>query len=622
MAIWGRKGKHFEPSLSSQAPEPQLRAGDLTVSDYANGMPNIRLSEMFKSLMRQMGWFIPLALIGCAGAWYLTKDLKRTYTGDGRILVQLGEEYVYNPVGKAATGNGLMTTIDTITLTEAAIMKNGEIMRQVVGELTPDRRAQDRFDKKAFEKIRSASNERARQDAWMELFKKVETSYAVMPQPKSSIIDVVYKHENPDVAVEATNAFIDAYLSFRRQVFVEGSGDIISERREATEEQLTSNERAIARFLSKNDVSDFESEQTGLRKRTEDLKAALNTTRASIAETEASLALVEDQLRGTPETIDLYRDDRTSQRVAQAELELRQLMAKYLPTSDPVRRKQTELNELRELQNSYGGQATGGRRVGPNPVQQALLTQRNTLAATADSLREKEFTLQRQLNSADAKVRRLTKLSPEYQNLLRERVTLNARLTSYNAREQEALVDAQQAQDAAENVKVISRPEFANKGRNMQKLMWFAGTLAWAVFLGFIALMRIFLDPRLYAVPAAASRQDVMDDPFSHPAPVIPDMPMEIPESVPAYAPAAELPQVSAEPELYADNYAYGVDQPAAYAQPQGSHGPYAQPYQPAPQPQTHVGNTALDVGYNPYMSNEVQAALTPQGQPPYPSQG
>jgi len=151
-------------------------------------------------------------------------------------------------------------------------------------------------------------------------------------------------------------------------------------------------------------------EQTGLRERTEDLKASLNGTRASIAEAEAALAAVEDQLRQTPETIDLYVDDRAQQRVAQAELELRQLMAKYLPTSDPVKQKQTELNELRALQSANGGRASGGRRVGPNTTHQTLMENRNELVATADSLREREFTQQRQLNSADAKVRKLTQI--------------------------------------------------------------------------------------------------------------------------------------------------------------------------------------------------------------------
>jgi uncharacterized protein involved in exopolysaccharide biosynthesis len=656
MAKYGRK--KFEPvSASQQGQQTDPRVGDLTVGDYANGVPNIRLSEMFKSMLKQLIWLIPLAIVGCGVAFYLTKDMKRVYTGDGRILVQLGEEYVYNPVGAAANGNGLTTTIDTITLTEAALMKNGTVIESVLGQMTPDRQSQDRFNKEAFAKIRNAGSERDRQDAVMELRRSVEESYAVMPQPKSSIIDVVFKHEDPKVAVDTVNAFIDEYLSFRRQVFVEGSSELITERREATEAQLNANERAIARFLSRNNVADFESEQTGLRKRTEDLKATLNATRASVAETEAALNLVEDQLRNTPETITLYQDDRVLQRVSQAELELRQLMAKYLPTSDPVRQKQTELNELRALQNSNGGKASGGRRVGPNTTHQALTARRNTLAATANSFREREFTMQRQLNSADSNIRKLTSLTPEYQNLLRERETLNTRLTSYNAKEQEALIDADQAEAQAENVIVISRAEYANKGRNTRLVMWALGTLGFGIVLGFFALIRVFLDPRLY-VEASAKNQPVevaMED-YDMPemAPTLDPVPNSIPEPIPTYdpvSPAYANPYEQASTGYVAMD-AQGVisDAYPSVAQgggyPAAQHTPYAgatpvhgyspatgydqsayvqfessgevRPMQPtsAPiaqqdasfQPLATQSNAALDMSNNPYLNGNVQA--------------
>jgi len=371
MAKYGRK--KFKPVEAMNAPYGNdTRLGDLTVADYANGMPNIRLGEMFKSLIKQLWWVVPLLILGSFGISYLTKDMKREYTGNGRILVQLGNEHTYNPVGETGTGNGLTQTIDTITLTEAALMKNDEIVQKVIeqiapphSEFSPDRTnspEQNRFDRDGYTKINQADTDRERQDAIMELRNSVASKYAVAPHPKSSIIDVAFRHEDPDVAVEALKLFIDEYMAKRRSVFVEGSSELIAERREATEEQLKANEQSIANFLSRNNIGDFESELEGLQERTESLKASLNETRASISETEAALAEIEDQLRGTTRTIDIFVDDRASQRISQAELELQQLLAKYLPNSDPVRQKTVELDELRALQNSYGGKATGGRR--------------------------------------------------------------------------------------------------------------------------------------------------------------------------------------------------------------------------------------------------------------------
>ena len=619
-------GAQYAHSDYSQSDYSQSSVNDLTFADYATGVPNIRLSEMFASFGRQLKWLIPLFLLGTLAAWYLTKDFKRTYSGDGRVMVQLGEEYVYNPITGNANGGGLMQTPDTITLNEVAIIKNAEVMDQVIGEMTPDDASKRRFNRDAFSKLRNASNERERQDAYMELRKFVDRNFVVMAQPKSSIIDLVFKHEDPQVAVETLNAFIDAYLSYRRTIFVEGSGDIISERREATEQQLSQNERAIASFLKKNTISDFGSEQKGLQKRTEDLKAALNLLRAQIAETETSLAVVEDQLRGTQPTINLYVDDRASQRIAQAELELKQLLAKYLPSSDPVKQKQTELAELKSLQSSYNGRATGGRRVGPNPVHQALVTRRNTLKATADSYREKEFTLQNQLNSADSKVRRLTSLSPKYQNLLRERDTLSTRLKNYNAKEQEALVNQSQAEANAENIKVISYAKYPNKGRNMRLLMFALATVGWGFTLFMLALLKVFLDPKLYAQPGPVMRARQMPPqpeyvpestipepvaPYVPPAPLPEQAPAAEPQyqpAQPAFAEGMSATRQNAERRMASSAAAAGLQEWAPGAAPQtatqmeyGQSESYTEPVQYDAPPAMQAGSAALDIYSNPY---------------------
>lgn len=494
----------------SQPAQPAPRAADLTVGDYANGVPNIKLGAMFGSFMRQMLWVVPLLVLGVVAAWFLTADFKRTYTGEGTIMVQLGDEYVYQPIVGTQGQSSLTQTPDTITLNELAIIKNAEVMDRVIQQIADGPGGLMAFDKRIAQKMAAyPEGSPGYQTAYMELRRKMDTSYGVAARPRSSIIDMYFKHEDPDLAVSTLNALMDAYMDYRRSIFIDGAGQIVSERRQDTESQLRANERRLSNFLSKNGISDFESEQQGASKRTEDLRASLNTLRAQMVETERSLASVEDQLRQTPAEINLYTDDRISNRIAQAELELKQLLAKYLPNSDPVRQKQLEIQELRSLQQSNNGQATGGRRVGPNPVYQDLLKSRNTLAAAADSLREREVVVQHQLNESDAKLRRMTALSPAYNDILRERETLNTRLKTYLNKEQEALINQQQAETAAENVKVISTASYPRKGPNMRMLAFVGASAAWGFTLLMLALFRVFLDPKLYATSAAAVPQYV-----------------------------------------------------------------------------------------------------------------
>lgn len=625
MANTGRYGNQGGYSGSGSG-RPQF--GDMTVGDYANGMPSIRLGEMFKSLLRQFIWLVPFAVIGAAIAFFATSSFKRTYKGEGRILVQIGNEYVFDPAsGQSAPG--LMMTPDVITLNETAIMKNHEVVQTVINQMK-DKFGEQRFAPDAYDKINAAIDSRDPQAvaiANVDLHQAVNKAFEVSPQPKSSIVNLAYKHEDGDIAVATLNAFIQAYLDNRRKIFVEGTAGDVSERLKATEEQITLNAQEIQTFLARNRIADFDSERTGASARAETIRSELNGLRAQLSETEAALASVETQLRQTSPKIDLYVDDRAAQRVAQAELELKTLLSRYLPGSDPVRAKQAEINQLKALQASNSGAAIGGRRVGPNTVYQALMTRRNLLQSTADSYREKEFALQKQLNAADGKVRRLQKLAPEYQALLREKATLDMRHGSYTQKEQEALINNRQVDSSSENVKVISWATLPRKGRNMRMIMFALVTLGIWATLGMIALLKVFLDPRLYSTPtqfghAKRGGYDGYED-YGYAPPretyhATPDNYVPEPVSAPPMERAASIP---AEP----DPSPAFVPAPFEATPPGNAAAPYdlAQETQSVASPYTpYEGNNhpqAYDLNQNPY---GVATPYTPGSDPGMPVLG
>lgn len=561
------------PAYASPAYGAQPRAADMTVGDYANGVPHIRIGAMFGSLIRQFIWIVPLFALGCVGAWFLTSDFKRTYTGAGTIMVQLGDEYVYQPIAGTQGQGGLMQTPDTITLNELAIIKNPEVMDAVLAQIAEAPGGLAAFDPIIAAKMaRFPESSPGYRAAYMELRRKMDRSYGVSTRPRSSIIDLSFKHSDPDMAVTTVNALMSAYKDYRRDLFVDGTSELVTERRKDTEAQLRANEQRMARYLQNNQISDFDSEQTGASKRTEDLRAALNTLRGNIVATESSLATVENQLRITPETMNLYVDDRISNRIAQADLELKQLMAKYLPNSDPVQQKQRELTELRSLQSSSNGQATGGRRVGPNPNHQELMSRRNTLQASADSLREQEITMQRQLDASDQKLRKMRALMPGYNDLMRERETLELRLRTYLTNEQEALLNLHQAEATSENVRVISRATYPIKGRNMRMLAFVGISAAWGFTLFMLALFKVFLDPKLYSAPTAqaSSRQSQPHgyagamqtiDPYARRAPMTNQAASHMPQE---YIPQDYVPQAEVYPDYAPIQQAYvSPDYPA-----------------------------------------------------------
>jgi len=206
---------------------------------------------------------------------------------------------------------------------------------------------------------------------------------------------------------------------------------------------------------------------------------------------------------------------------------------------------------------------------------------------------------------------------------LRERDTLDERLKNYTAKEQEALVNQEQAESSSENVRVISYATRPRKGRNMRLVMFVLASAGWGFTLFVLAMMKVFLDPKLYAgnaVPTTAARSGRRDDDgYAHPAPQQPHQdpvyaPPAIPESIPmpaaafAAAPYAaaghdNAPVVSANPygaQPYEAGQNYDTE---VYADP------YAQ--QPMAYQQAGYGNAAPDLYANPYAPVAADAVQT-----------
>lgn len=578
-------------------------------SGYYEGPSNggdgggISIPRVLRAFKRKIPLMLVIFLVLSALGWYLGSQLKRTYSAEARLMVTLGEEYVYQPLTGQNNG-GLVTTPDTITLNEIGIMTNPQLIEGVMGEIGLNKL----YPEKANEYKRASGL--VKQNLFNEMLDEFESSFAAAPSPKSAIIDLKFEHENPRVATDTLNAIIAAYMDERRTLFVDGQTGALAERREATEEQLATVERAISRFMKRNNIADFQSERVGSRKRLEDLRAEQNALLASMRQAEAALMSTEDSLRSTPPTIELQIDDRPSQRVAQAELERRQLLAKYLPTSDVVRAKDREIRELRQLIASNGGRAAGGRRVGPNTVHQALMTERNKFQAQADSYREKAVIIQRQLDATMAQTARLSSLAPQVENLLREKKSLEERLASLNLREQEALVEQQSAESNAENVKVISEAGRARKGRNMKKIVQFLSIIGAAMTALMVGLLGTFLDPSIYGpgagrVASTTGRNSV--EPYTDSS--VPEaVPSYAPyEAQPAYAPAAAAAGVAATGYNQAD---YQTPYMNIGSEAQAYADPYAQPMQAtgtdgygyAPQPYTpHAYGATYADPSNPY---------------------
>ena len=159
--------------------------------------------------------------------------------------------------------------------------------------------------------------------------------------------------------------------------------------------------------------------------------------------------------------------------------------------------------------------------------------------------------------------------------------------------------------------------------------MFALATLGWGVILFFIAMIRVFLDPRLYSAPVPANRQTVADvyadeDLDMDEQPVYDPIPDPVPEQAPPPAYVPDIVQPATQPN-YAESYPVQQQvqpehfQPDQFQQEQFQmpvgYDQFGRQVSTPFQPPAHQGqsdlsasNAAFDMGYNPYASGEAQA--------------
>ena len=189
------------------------------------------------------------------------------------------------------------------------------------------------------------------------------------------------------------------------------------------------------------------------------------------------------------------------------------------------------------------------------------------------------------------------------------------------ARETQALVDEKQLENNSENIKFITMPSTARKGRNMRKIMLALAILGSAFSVFMLALLRVFLDPKLYG-PGPHSRIAQTIAPVA-----AQEYYGDIPEAVPNYAPEAE-PVPAYAPAAYGDAY----DQSGgagAYEQTEYGTSPYGEPgpveYVHPQSDQMYADGSYADNSYagmsttsaNPYTSTTAQPYPAPSAPQP-----
>ena len=464
---------------------------------YVSARPRYGLFDviglLFRELLVMILVFVLVVAIGAAAVM----TLKKTYTAGASLLVNAGQEYVYQPrVGGLADRQSQPPAVGEVAQAEAGIIGTREVKLRAVRALGLP----------FFQKPGKVSTDPvARQEG--DAIKFINDGLSIGTTPQGATIGLGFESDSAEKSARVLNAIIDQYLIYRREVFQDRSTPAIQTQRRVFEDELADVDRAYETFLATNDIGDFAATKTALAAVYQTILADKFSVESQLNQAARRLETLEAQQERTPAEVTLQQDLNVSaqDQILQLRTEREQLLARYQPDSQPILDIEARIAGLQAYVAS--GTTVGAKevRLGPNPVWTELETTRITTLAERDSLSARLSSVNRQLADVQERQARLTREESQNSTLTSNRDVLTASIREFQQRETQSRADNGLVAAGADNVRVIERAAAPTRGTSM-KLPLLALVILFAGFTALcVGLLRVFTR-RGYATPAIAGR--------------------------------------------------------------------------------------------------------------------
>lgn len=456
-------------------------SGQITSSSFTR--PRLGFVEvcllLFRSIPLMLCIFLPIFLAGL----YLAFQMEKQYVAASRILVSPSEEYVFRP----QVGESIPNTLperDQLTSTEIQIL-----VSPVVAERVMEKIGLETLYPKVFEKLSNATADEKYEIAQEGLL-ALRENFEAYSIPKQSVIYSSFKHKDPQLSADVVNTWLETYIDYRREIFEDRSPASLGSQREQFEGSLDEAEEELRQFLLTNQIGDFATERTTLQTLFVSAQEALfaNTSRQS--EIEGEMMRLRQQIQIIDPEIDIFTQDSSSESIVALELEREDLLTRYTPESQAVADINQRIARAKQYVDS-AGRPVGTVRRGPNPLFQTVETRLTTLSAEFGSLRIQKIELERQLSTIEARQRRLAKLEPVWQKLVRSRDLLESNARNFATREAEARSLAEIARLDSDNIRILEPARRPAKGESLKAIVAIASFVLALLTAVLIALARI-----------------------------------------------------------------------------------------------------------------------------------
>ena len=386
---------------------------------------------IFKHRIQICSVFLLVVFMAVTGTFLM----KPVYEASAQMLVKLGRESVFVP----AAGN--LTPIFNINVeqqvySEIEIIKSRSLAEKVVAALGPTAiyksLAEDRSGILNYimpDKRQEMTPDERRAASFESAVEELMKSLEVGGVRKSNVIQMDFKHEDPQMAAKVLNTLANLYLEHHLEIHKKPQNvRFFSEQTDLLKGKLDEAEEKLNILRKQYNITSLEEQRSLLLKQSSTLSSDLNDTISQEVETEKRIHQLRMQLASVPETISQgvetnenpYLINTLEARLVELQLKEKELLDKYTDESRLVQNVKEEIQVVQQKLAEQDTRRYGSKTSSINPTHQRLKEEVLRNEAEIEALKAKRISQQKYLSGLQDKLEKLNQVELELKQLEQE----------------------------------------------------------------------------------------------------------------------------------------------------------------------------------------------------------
>jgi polysaccharide biosynthesis protein PslE len=452
------------------------------------------LRDFFHVVFKHKFFILSFFIVSVCLGTIFSFTAEPTYEAKAQLLVKVGREYMYVPTiptGEAATP--MVTFGQSQINSETEIVRSSVLAEKVVKSLGPEVLYDDLYANDPASEGGLLPADTAERLTLERAIMRFQENAMVEAIGESNVIEVSFKHKDPQMVAKAVNVLVNLYLDQRLNIHqgIE-SYEFFRRQSQILSDKLKQAEMKLDAFRKQYAVTSLREEQDLLLKHMAELRAELSRARSEEAETENHIQQLRLQLSKTPSAVLIDKESNLNPevisgfyaRLVELEIKKRELLNNYKDQNPLVQKLVKDISDENEAIRNRLAKQEGKRyntsRTGINTVYQRLHDDLLRNEAELEAGRAKKETQVAQLDEYKKKLELLNWLDLDFDRLQQEIEVDRQNYRLYLIKSEESRIShAMDAQKIA-NVSVIALARPPLKPISPRKTL----NMAIAIFLG------------------------------------------------------------------------------------------------------------------------------------------